>query len=129
INGFGGLAARMPLYAGMTTLAVFASMGLPGLSGFIGEFLVFLGAFEPYPTATIIAVSGVVLTAGYFLWMFRRMFLGPLNPKYENLPDINTREMITLVPLGLIVIALGVYPMPVINLINVSLEHLITLVK
>ncbi|MFH1229952.1 MAG: NADH-quinone oxidoreductase subunit M [Planctomycetota bacterium] len=129
INGFGGLASRMPIYAGMTTFAFFASMGLPGLSGFISEILVFMGAFKVYLTITIISVSGVVLTAGYFLWAMQRMFLGPLNDKYKELPEINSREMFTLVPLGLIVLFVGVYPMPVINLITKSVENLITLVK
>ena len=129
INGFGGLAIRMPLYAGMTTFAFFASMGLPGLSGFISEILVFLGAFKVYPIIVVISVSGVVLTAGYFLWAMQRIFLGPLNEKYKDLPDINSREMFTLVPLGLIVLFVGVYPMPVINLISESVKNLITLVK
>ncbi|MCK4909543.1 MAG: NADH-quinone oxidoreductase subunit M [Planctomycetes bacterium] len=128
IDGFGGLASRMPLYTAMMTLAIFASMGLPGLSGFVGEFLVFLGAFKVNMPATVIAVFGVVLTAGYFLWMFRRMFLGPLNPKYANLTEINGREMFTLVPLGLIVIFVGIYPMPVINMVNNSLVRLLELV-
>jgi NADH-quinone oxidoreductase subunit M len=129
INGFGGLATRMPLYAGMTSFAFFASMGLPGLSGFISEILVFLGAFKVYTAITIASVSGVVLTAGYFLWTMQRMFLGPLNPKYETLPEISFREMFTLVPLGLIVLWVGVYPMPVIDLITKSLENLIIMVK
>jgi NADH-quinone oxidoreductase subunit M len=129
INGFGGLASRMPLYAGMTTLAFFASLGLPGLSGFIGEIFVFLGAFKAYPVLTIISVSGVVLTAGYFLWAMQRMFLGPLNEKYKDLPEINFREMFTLVPLGVIAIWVGVYPMAMINLISNSIGSLITAIK
>ncbi|MEW6026881.1 MAG: NADH-quinone oxidoreductase subunit M [Planctomycetota bacterium] len=129
INGFGGLASRMPLYAGMTTFAFFASMGLPGLSGFISEIMVFLGGFKVYQTLTIISVSGVVLTAGYFLWAMQRMFLGPLNEKYKELPEINFREMFTLVALGWIVLLLGVYPMPAINLISESIKNLITLIK
>ena len=129
INGFGGLASRMPIYAGVTTFAFFASMGLPGLSGFISEILVFLGGFNVYRTITIISVSGVVLTAAYFLWAMQRMFLGPLNEKYKDLPDINGREMFTLVPLGLIVLFIGVYPMPTINLISESVKNLITLMK
>jgi NADH-quinone oxidoreductase subunit M len=129
INGFGGLASRMPLYAGMTTFAFFASMGLPGLSGFISEILVFLGAFKVYTAFTIASVTGVVLTAGYFLWAMQRMFLGPLNEKYADLPEINFREMFTLVPLGLIVIYVGVYATPIINLINGSVVELVKLIK
>ncbi|MDI6787898.1 MAG: NADH-quinone oxidoreductase subunit M, partial [Planctomycetota bacterium] len=129
VNGFGGLATKMPLYAGITSFAFFASMGLPGLSGFISEILVFLGGFKIYTALTIASASGVVLTAAYFLWTMQRMFLGPLNPKYETLPEISFREMFTLVPLGLIVLWVGVYPMPVIDLITKSLENLITLVR
>jgi NADH-quinone oxidoreductase subunit M len=129
INGFGGLASRMPLYTGMTTFAFFASMGLPGLSGFISEILVFMGGFNVYTAYTIASVSGVVLTAGYFLWAMQRMFLGPINPKYTELPEINFREMFTLVPLGLIVLVAGVFPMTLINLINKSVESIIALVK
>jgi NADH-quinone oxidoreductase subunit M len=119
----------MPIYAGMTTFAFFASMGLPGLSGFISEILVFLGGFKVYTAFTIASVSGVVLTAGYFLWAMQRMFLGPLNEKYKDLPEINFREMFTLIPLGLIVLLVGVYPMSVISLINKSVEYVITIIK
>ncbi|MBI4834201.1 MAG: NADH-quinone oxidoreductase subunit M [Planctomycetes bacterium] len=129
INGFGGLASRMPLYTAMTSFAFFASMGLPGLSGFISEILVFLGAFKVYTAFTIASVTGVVLTAGYFLWAMQRMFLGLLNEKYADLPEINFREMFTLVPLGLIVIYVGVYATPIINLINGSVVELVKLIK
>lgn len=129
IDGFGGLASQVPIYTGITSFAFFASMGLPGLSGFIGEVLVFIGAFKVYPAITIVSVSGIVLTAGYFLWMLQRMFLGPLNPKYTDLPEINNRELFTLIPLGVIVLFVGIYPLPIINLINTSVNHLLGLVK
>lgn len=129
IEGFGGLAQQMPVYSGITGLAFFAALGLPGLSAFISEALVFLGAFQRYTVITIISVTGVILTAGYMLWTMQRMFLGPLNPKYTTLPEINTRELFTLIPLGIIVIILGFYPMPVLNLLNASLVQLNTLVR
>jgi NADH-quinone oxidoreductase subunit M len=125
IEGFGGLGQQMPAYTAISCFAFFAALGLPGLSSFISEVLVFLGAFEVYRLITIIAVSGVVLTAAYCLWTVQRMFLGPLNPKYATLPDINGREMFTMIPLAVIVVILGVYPMPVLNMINVSLMHII----
>ncbi|MBD3162087.1 MAG: NADH-quinone oxidoreductase subunit M [Candidatus Eisenbacteria bacterium] len=121
IEGFGGLATQMPVYTGIVTVAFFASLGLPGLSGFISEALVFLGAFPVFQTLTIIAVIGIVLTAGYILWTLQRMFLGTLNEKYKSLPDINGRELFTLVPLAIIVIVLGVWPMPVLDLMRRSL--------
>ena len=129
IDGFGGLAVRMPIYAGITSLAFFAALGLPGLNSFISEALVFLGAFSVYKLITIISAIGIVVTAAYFLWALQRMFLGGLNPKYQDLPEINGREIFTLVPLGVIVIILGVYPMPILNLINTSMVNLISIVQ
>jgi NADH-quinone oxidoreductase subunit M len=99
-------------------------MGLPGLSAFISEVLVLLGGWRNYPALTIVSASAVVLTAGYMLWTMQRIYLGKPNEKYVGLPDINAREVFTLVPLGIIVIILGVYPRPVLDLINVSLVHL-----
>ena len=124
IEGFGGLAAVMPIYTGVTALAFFASMGLPGLSGFISEVLVLLGAWQKYPILTILGASGVVLTAGYLLWTIQRIYLGPVNEKYQALPEINGRELFTLVPLGVIVIILGVYPNAVLDLLNASITQL-----
>src|SRR5258706_799307 len=124
IEGFGGLAAIMPIYTGATAFAFFASMGLPGLSGFISEGLVLLGMLQKYPGLTILGASGVVLTAGYLLWTIQRVFLGPPNEKYLNMPEINGREIFTLVPLGLIVILVGIYPGVVLDLLRASLDHL-----
>jgi NADH-quinone oxidoreductase subunit M len=124
IDGFGGLAAIMPLYTGITALAFFAAVGLPGLSAFISEVLVLLGAWRPYPVLTAIAASAVILTAAYMLWTMQRVWLGKPNEKYLNLPDVTLREIVTLAPLAVIVIVLGVYPMAVLDLINVSLVHL-----
>jgi NADH-quinone oxidoreductase subunit M len=124
IDGFGGLATVMPVYTGVTAVAFFAAMGLPGLSGFISEVLVLLGAWQMYPVLTVIAASGVVLTAGYLLWTIQRMYLGTTNEKYLAIPEINGRELFTLVPLGLIVIFVGVYPRPVLDLLSASLQNL-----
>ncbi|MFQ5823830.1 MAG: NuoM family protein [bacterium] len=133
IDGFGGLAVRMPIYAGVVSVAFFAGLGLPGLSSFISEAFSFLGAFGSkmfnLKAITIISTLGIVLTAGYFLWTFQRMFLGELNPKYAKLPEINGRELFTLVPLGIIVILLGVYPAPVLDLMKSSLNNLVEIVK
>ena len=84
IDGFGGLAAVMPVYTGITAVAFFAALGLPGLSAFISEVLVLLGAWQRYPVLTVVAASAVVLTAGYMLWTLQRMWLGPLNEKYAG---------------------------------------------
>jgi NADH-quinone oxidoreductase subunit M len=124
IEGFGGLAAIMPVYTGVTALAFFASMGLPGLSGFISEILVLLGTWQKYPGLTILGASGVILTAGYLLWTIQRVYLGPPNEKYLKMAEINGREMFTLVPLGVIVILVGIYPSVVLDLLRSSLDHL-----
>jgi NADH-quinone oxidoreductase subunit M len=124
INGFGGLASIMPVYTGVTGLAFFAAMGLPGLSAFISEVLVLLGAWQTYPRLTVVGASAVILTAGYLLWTLQRMFLGKPNEKYLTLPEINGRELFTLAPLGAIVIFLGVYPTPILNLQNDALVAL-----
>ncbi len=133
IDKFGGLAVRMPIYAAVVSLAFFAGLGLPGLSSFISEAFSFLGAFGSeifeLRVITIISTIGIIITAGYFLWTFQRMFLGQLNPKYADLPEINGRELFTLVPLGAIIILLGVYPAPLLDLISTSLNQLVDVVK
>ncbi len=124
INGFGGLASILPLYTGVTGFAFFAAMGLPGLSAFISEVLVLLGAWRVYPQLTVVAASAVILTAGYLLWTLQRMYLGKPNEKYLTLPEINARELFTLIPLGAIVIFLGVYPRPILDLQSPALIRL-----
>jgi NADH-quinone oxidoreductase subunit M len=124
IEGFGGLAAVMPVYTGVSALAIFASMGLPGLSGFISEVLVLLGSWQKYPVLTVFAATGVILTAGYLLWTIQRVYLGAVNEKYKAMPEINARELFTMIPLGIIVIIVGVYPSVVLDLIRASLDQL-----
>lgn len=122
INGFGGMATIMPRYAVWTTIAFFAALGLPGLSGFISEALIFLGAFKTWPGLTALAVSSVVLTAAYMLWTLQRVYLGKANEKYKDFPDITSREALCLAPLAVIVLILGVYPKPILDLMQVSLN-------
>jgi NADH-quinone oxidoreductase subunit M len=132
INGFGGLASIMPRYAFVTGFAFFAAMGIPGLSAFISEILVLLGAWGSNPKVagdltipTIVAASAVVLTAGYMLWAMQRMYLGAPNPKYADKGwEINRREMLTLVPLAIIVLVLGVYPKAVLRLQDPRLREI-----
>jgi NADH-quinone oxidoreductase subunit M len=128
IDGFGGLASIMPVYTGVTGFAFFAAMGIPGLSAFISEVLVLLGSWRVYPILTAVAASAMVLTAGYMLWALQRIWLGPLNEKYSDIPDISRREMFTLLPLAAIVIILGVYPHAILDLMQVSLGQLNELV-
>ena len=128
-RGFGGIAAVVPVYTGVFAVALFASLGLPGLSGFISEAMVFMGAFSTprLQTLTVCASLGIVLGAAYLLWMFMRVFLGPLNEEYKDLADMNFREKLTLAPLCVLVIVLGVFPMPVIDLMSATMAKLLTL--
>jgi NADH-quinone oxidoreductase subunit M len=129
IAGFGGLAQIMPEYSGITGLAFMASLGLPGLAGFIGEFLVFVGAFVQFRIMTILSATAVIITAAYYLWTMQRMFLGQLNEKWKSLLDMNWRERLTLYPLGAMVIFFGFYPVPIFDLMNKSLYSLMDIVR
>jgi NADH-quinone oxidoreductase subunit M len=124
LNEFGGLMNQMPRYAGMMTVAFFAALGLPGLSGFVSELLSLLGAFQTFQTLTIISAVTIVLTAGYMLWVLQRVFLGTLPDKWKGLTDMNARETLMLASLAAIVIFLGIYPAPMLNLMNTSLNAL-----
>ena len=88
------------------------------------EAMVFIGAFQVWKVHTIIAIFGIIITAGYLLWTLQRVFFGETNPKYLDIKDINGRELFTLIPLGIIVIFLGIWPHPVLDLMNSSLSHL-----
>jgi NADH-quinone oxidoreductase subunit M len=125
IEGFGGLAKQVPEYAGLLGLAFFASLGLPGLCGFISEFTVFLGSLEKWQVLTIISALSVIITASYYLWAIQRMMLGKLNPAYAEMPDVNWRERLTLYPLAALIIVFGFYPKAIIDLIEGSLHNLI----
>jgi len=124
IEAFGGLAVRVPVYVGIMSFTMFASLGLPGLSGFVSEFLSLAGAYPVFPILVIISGAGIVITAAYFLWTIRRMFLGTLNPRWEKLSDINFRELVTVVPLMLLMVLIGVYPAIIIKLMNPALTEL-----
>jgi NADH-quinone oxidoreductase subunit M len=122
---FGGLANQMPKYFGMVVVAFFAALGLPALSSFVSEAFVFLGAFQTWQTWTIVSAIGLILTAGYILWTLQRMFLGTIPERWMELKDLSIRETVTLAPLAAIVIFLGIYPSPVLNLMTTSVNRLV----
>jgi NADH-quinone oxidoreductase subunit M len=128
IDKFGGLASEMPLYTTFVGFAFMASLGLPGLSGFWGEAMTFIGAFPRYRGMTMLAATGVVVTAAYHLWALQRMFLGKfreewrknkyLEPFGGKFPEIDARELVTIAPLAILVLVLGFWPRPLLNLID-----------
>ena len=110
IPDLGGLASRMPLVASVFLIAGLASLGLPGLSGFVAEVLVFLGSFKEFAWPTVLAAFGIVLAAGYILWMIERVFFGPAKERFSSITDAG---VIDAIPMGLLVISIvviGVYP-------------------
>ncbi len=126
-RGFIGLGSHLPTYTVIFTIAMFASLGLPGLSGFISEALIFLGVFQKYPTIAAIGVIGLLVGAAYLLWMFKRMFFGEPSEEVKSYPDMNKREVFYMLPLCVAVIVFGIYPTPVLNVMKESVGKLVML--
>ena len=126
---FGGIGIKVPIYTAFVAMAFFAGLGLPALSGFISEALCFIGGFSAFRTLTIIGTFGILLNAIYFLRAYQKVFLGPLNEQYNDLTDINSRELVTVIPLAIIVLLLGVYPAPLLNMISPAMEYIVQIVQ
>ena len=123
IADFGGLWHQLPVFSVLFLIVTFASIGLPGLNGFIGEFLILLGAFSVKPGWTAAAASGVILGAIYMLWMFRRVFFGPMtHPENQKLSDLNRRELLILAPVIALIIIMGIYPQPFLSRMKPSVD-------
>ncbi len=131
ITDFGGLSKQMPVFATIFMIVTFSSIGLPGTNGFVGEFLILIGAFESQLRWwTIIATSGVILSAVYMLWMFQRVMFGELdNPKNQKLPDLNARELGIMVPLIIMIFVMGIYPKPFIDRMEPAVKKLVSQVR
>lgn len=131
INDFGGLANQMPVYTGFVTVAFFAALGLPSLSGFISEALVFVGAFgeSSIRILAIISTLGILLGAAYMLWTLQRIFFGKLNEKWNQLTDIDAREYVMFIPLTIIIIFLGIYPSAILDIMNTSMNTLVEFIN
>ena len=127
--GFGGIANVMPVYSGFVMIAFFAGLGLPGLSAFISEAFCFIGGFSVYKLLTVIATLGILLNAVYFLRAYQRIFWGELDDRNKNLKDITRLELSTIIPLTILVIALGVYPSPLINMIQPAVQKIINIIQ
>jgi NADH-quinone oxidoreductase subunit M len=131
ITDFGGLSKQMPIFATVFMIVTFSSVGLPGTNGFVGEFLILLGAFESQLRWwTIIATSGVILSAVYMLWVFQRVMFGELdNPKNQKLLDLNAREIAIMVPLLVLIFFMGLYPKPFIDKMDPAIKKLVAQVR
>src|SRR2546422_615466 len=116
IAAYGGIARVVPLFAAILTFVSLSSIGLPGTNGFVGEFLVLVGAFRTHPVAAGIAATGVIVAAAYLLWALQRVIFNPLDkPENEKLPDLTPRELAVLLPLVACIVWIGVYPKPILR--------------
>jgi NADH-quinone oxidoreductase subunit M len=129
LNDFGGLRAQTPVFCGMFGIAVFASLGLPGLSGFIGEFLIFNGAFAITPGATALSVIGLLLTAVFLLRMMRKVFWGPLKPSLAKWQDLTKHERIIFGCLLLLIVVPGLFPQVLLHFANPAIVELLDLLR
>ena len=126
ISTYGGVINSMPKFTGFAVLFAMANAGLPGTSGFVGEFMVILGAVQANIWYGVLAGSTLIVGAAYTLWMVKRVFWGAItNPDVETLSDINAREFSILAVLAIAVLAMGLYPQPVIDVMHVTIEHLL----
>jgi NADH-quinone oxidoreductase subunit M len=126
IAAYGGLVNRMPLYAVAFMVFTLANVGLPGTSGFVGEFLSLIGTFKVNITVATLATIGVILSAAYALWLYRKVIFGTLDkPKLLGIKDLDYREIITLGPLAVLTIAFGLYPKPVLDISAAAVSQLV----
>ena len=126
ISSYGGLVNRMPKYALIFMIFVLAAIGLPGTSGFIGEFLILVGVFQKNIIVAVIASLGIILAASYMLWLYKRVIFGKIaNPEIKEVLDLNKTELYIFVSLVFLVIFFGFYPEPLLNTVDVSIDNLI----
>ena len=130
IGAYGGLARVIPVFSLILVVTSLASIGLPGLNGFVGEFLVLLGSFGRYPWATGIATTGVIFAAAYLLWALQRILFNQLdNPANEHLTDLTARELWVLLPLIAGMVWLGLYPKPVLDRMDSAAKRYVQLAQ
>ena len=130
IAEFGGLSSRMPVYAAVFLIMTLSSIGLPGLNGFIGEFMILMGVFPVNGVWTAVAAIGIILGAAYMLWLYQRVMFGKLdNPANESLKDLTLRETAAFVPLVILAFGIGIFPKPFLDVIDKPVEKVIRIVN
>jgi NADH-quinone oxidoreductase subunit M len=125
IADYGGLATVMPNYAAFFMVFTLAAIGLPATNGFIGEFLILLGGFTANKLAGVLASIGIIIGAGYMLWLYQRVFFMEMSSKVVGLTDMDVRETITLIPMLVLVLWIGVYPSSFLGFLHASVQHLL----
>jgi len=125
IRAYGGLQQVMPRFAALLTIFVMASIGLPGTGSFIGEFMILAGTSHHSYLLVLLALIGILVGAVYMLWMFQRMVLGPVTPYVSTLPDLTRREMVAVIPMAVVVLAIGIYPNILLDPIQASVATLV----
>ncbi len=130
ISAYGGLVIRMPIYALVFMFFTMANVGLPGTSGFVGEFLTLIGAYRANSWIAFGATTGVILSAGYALWLYRRVILGDMvKETLLTIKDMDRREKMLMIPLVVLTLVLGVYPALVLDIIGPSVAHLLDTIE
>ncbi len=129
ISALGGLQKSAPVFAAAFTLIMLSSIGLPGLNGFVGEFLILLGAFQGARWWAVVAVSGVILAALYLLWAYQRVFHGPAEGENAEMPELRFSEGLAILPLLFLIVFMGVYPKPILDRMEPAVERLVTHVE
>jgi len=124
LNELNGISVAVPVYAAILMFCAFAALGLPGLNGFVGEFMIVRGAWPIFTLFMAISMLGLLLTGGYILWMLLKTLFGPQNPRWAKLPEMNFREAIALAPLMVLMLVIGVYPMWIVQVINATVGRL-----
>lgn len=128
VADFGGVQSVAPVMAGLFLIAGLSSLALPGLSSFVSEFLVLAGTYTRYPWAAIIATLGIILAAIYILWMYQRTMTGPVRAGVAGMKDLGGREVLAIAPVLAIIIAMGFFPNPVLDIINPSVDKTMSVV-
>lgn len=125
IADYGGVATVLPIYAAFFMVFTLASIGLPGTNGFIGEFLIILGGFTASKTLGVLAATGIIIGAAYMLYLYQRVFFMETNPKIQGHPDMDMREIMTILPLIILVLWIGIYPNTFLSFMDASVQNLI----